>query len=908
MGEVWKAEDLKLGRQVALKFLASHLVSDPEIHKRFEREAKAAASLSHPNICTVHEIDEADGKIFLVMELVKGESLEARIEKGPLSLNEALDIGRQVADGLQEAHAAGIVHRDIKPGNILIMPDGRAKILDFGLALLTEGSKLTKLDATVGTVAYMSPEQAQGGEVDHRSDIWALGCVLYEMVAGQRPFQGHYDQALVYSIINEEPEPLTAIRTGVPMDLEFVVSKALEKDPARRYQQVSEMVLDLENLRQKLASGRSAVHRSLPAAPAAPSMELSGYRVIEKVETKGDDSILYRAEDMAERRLVALRVMPESAVKQEEQKQKTTRSALWALAALSVILAAALSATLFSEGETPAGPVLKFSIEPADMKANSAVEISPDGRYVVYGGLSDEAQTLRLHDLATAETRTLHEASNLGDPAWSPDSRWIAFEEIGVGVKKVSIGGGAPVTVTASPESSRRIFGVAWSADGERIFFGVLGGLGTYSVPSGGGEAAVLLSSSGEPNRKVWPSVLPIEKGDALILTRGTSFFDTTLHLHDDRDGNVRDLGPGLKARYSKSGHLVYQEQAANSLWALPFSLEQLQPTGEAFRIAEIGSRPSVSVDGTLAYYHSDVSGSARLVLRDRDGQARGTVGQPQESIRYPTLSPDGSRVAVRGEENGNQDIWVHDTNRPVKTRLTFHEEVDILPVWSPSGRRISFSSGRGEGNRELFQRAADGSGDPIKLLGGETVHAYITDWSPDERFMLFYGSLEGVGEDLFTLRRKADGEGYEAVPYLSTQFNERTPKLSPDGRYVAYVSNESGEREVYVQRYPDLGGKRRVSTRGGFAPRWRRDGKELFFVQADTLVAVPVSASPELNFGEPEELFQSPGLSYRNDNVIPYDVFPDGERFVHLEPVDDTVRHSIRIVQNWYEEFRDRE
>ncbi len=468
MGEVWKAEDLKLGRQVALKFLASHLVSDPEIHKRFEREAKAAASLSHPNICTVHEIDEADGKIFLVMELVKGESLEARIEKGPLSLNEALDIGRQVADGLQEAHAAGIVHRDIKPGNILIMPDGRAKILDFGLALLTEGSKLTKLDATVGTVAYMSPEQAQGGEVDHRSDIWALGCVLYEMVAGQRPFQGHYDQALVYSIINEEPEPLTAIRTGVPMNLEFVVSKALEKDPARRYQQVSEMVLDLENLRQKLASGRSAVHRSLPAAPAAPSMELSGYRVIEKVETKGDDSILYRAEDMAERRLVALRVMPESAVKQEEQKQKTTRSALWALAALSVILAAALSATLFSEGETPAGPVLKFSIEPADMKANSAVEISPDGRYVVYGGLSDEAQTLRLHDLATAETRTLHEASNLGDPAWSPDSRWIAFEEIGVGVKKVSIGGGAPVTVTASPESSRRIFGVAWSLFSDR--------------------------------------------------------------------------------------------------------------------------------------------------------------------------------------------------------------------------------------------------------------------------------------------------------------------------------------------------------------------------------------------------------------------------------------------------------
>ena len=268
MGEVWKAADLKLERQVALKFLAPHLVSDPEIHKRFEREAKAAASLNHPNICHVYEIDEADGKAFLAMELVKGESLEALIEKGPVALEDALDLARQLAEGLREAHNNGIVHRDIKPANALVTPDGLVKILDFGLALLTEGSKLTQLDTSVGTVAYMSPEQAQGSEVDRRTDLWALGCVLYELISGQRPFQGQYDQAIVYSILNEEPQPLTGVRTGVPVELELLVGKCLAKDAANRYQNADDLIVDLRNLGEKLKSDKSTV-LSAPAAPAA---------------------------------------------------------------------------------------------------------------------------------------------------------------------------------------------------------------------------------------------------------------------------------------------------------------------------------------------------------------------------------------------------------------------------------------------------------------------------------------------------------------------------------------------------------------------------------------------------------------------------------------------------------------
>ena len=282
MGEVYLAEDTKLERQVALKFLASHLVSDPEIHKRFEREAKSAAGLSHANICTVFEMDEADGKPFLVAEYIDGESLEAKIEQGPLKLDDAVELGRQIADGLRAAHEAGVVHRDIKPGNILVTSAGQVKILDFGLALLTEASKLTKVDTTVGTAAYMSPEQSQGGDVDLRTDIWAFGCLLHEMVCGQKAFQGHYDQALVYSIINEDPEPLSALRTGVPMELEAVVAKCLAKSPEDRYQHTDELIVDLRAIAKRLESGtaRSVVaSRSRPAPISVNSLEAAPIRM-----------------------------------------------------------------------------------------------------------------------------------------------------------------------------------------------------------------------------------------------------------------------------------------------------------------------------------------------------------------------------------------------------------------------------------------------------------------------------------------------------------------------------------------------------------------------------------------------------------------------------------------------------
>ena len=494
MGVVYKAEDTNLKRPVALKFLAAHLLGDEEVKARFRREAEAAAALNHPNICTVHEIAEANGRTFIAMAFLEGEGLDKRIEAGPLKLKDGLNIAVQTAQGLQAAHEKGIVHRDVKPANLMVTGSGSKQlvtIMDFGLALLSDRSKLTRLDETMGTVTYMSPEQTYGMDLDHRTDVWSLGVVIYEMVTGQQPFKGHYDKAVMYSITNEQPEPMTALRTAVPMELEWLVNKALAKDRDERYQSTADMVVDLETLRKKLESGKSTIlpaqgvsdvgaRHAVPAAPEeatgtraqhavpqhspaeASENPLVKYRVIENLEEQGD-SVVYRAEDSQLHRSVAIRIVPESAAQKIERRQKLKQGALVAVTLLSVLVAILLLQR--GPASDASRPVNRFSLSAPGLVGAS---ISPNGRHIAYlAGVGEEA-SVWVRDLDRETARKLEGTEGTQGAFWSPDSQSIGFATERE-LKRIAVDGGDPITLCPFPGSASTypFFGGSWSSRGE---------------------------------------------------------------------------------------------------------------------------------------------------------------------------------------------------------------------------------------------------------------------------------------------------------------------------------------------------------------------------------------------------------------------------------------------------------
>ena len=864
MGVVYKAEDTKLERSVALKFLAAHLLDDDEAKQRFLREAKAAAALDHPNICTVYEIAEAEGKTFLAMAFLKGETLEDRIAKGPLPLKDALDIGRQVAEGLQAAHAEGIVHRDIKPANILISPEGRATIMDFGLARLTEASRLTKADQTVGTAAYMSPEQMEGAEVDHRTDIWALGCVLYEMVAGVRTFQGEYAQALAYEIVNQAPEPLTAVRAGVPMELEFVVGKCLEKDTASRYQNASEIAVDLRNLQDKLKSGRSTILRTADMTGAIPAA--------------------------ASQTLTSAQALPPGSVVMPRSKER----ALQAVAALATLAMLILGSLYFFQAAPDVSEKLvrRFSFSQQGLGRSA---ISPDGRYIAFAARTDAGSSIWLRPVGSEATREIagtEGARSNQPPAWSPDSRSLVFATQKQ-LKRISIDGGEATILCELPTGFQ---GVAWSPDGERIAFA--SGFDLWEISARGGEPRLLFES--EPGHYHQdPHFLPSDDSSRILLYSASAGYDPRIEALDMETGERRDVDAGSAPVYAPSGHLLYRRD--RGLWAMPFSTETLTSTGEAFPVAEAAVGPSVARDGTLVYTDARESTVFHVAIRDRTGAILRTVGEPIANGWPPSVAPGGRSIAI----STRGDIWVFDLERDIGNRLTTSSDNEALPAWFASGEEVSYlalAAGR------LTSQSADGSGDPRVLLEGVSS---AFDWSPDERY-LAYGtrlfSAEGRQNGLWYREHRTDGSFSEPVTFLNTSVFAGMPQFSNDGRYLAYVSDESGRGEVYVRPFPDGPGRWRISTNGGTQPRWSADGTELFYVEGETLMAAPLSSSPNFTVGQPERLFDYGSL--RGGNGWRYDVFPDGRRFATTARVEDGHEQpaTVRIVENWYEEFRDRE
>ncbi len=777
------------------------------------------------------------------MAFIEGDSLDQKIEAGPLKLNDALDTAVQTAHGLQAAHEKGIVHRDIKPANLMVTGSGSKQqitIMDFGLALLTDRSKLTKHDETMGTVAYMSPEQAQGMDLDHRTDVWSLGAVIYELVTGQQAFKGHYDQATVYSVLNEDPEPMTALRTGVPMELEWIVGKCIAKDIDERYQHTDDLLLDLQTLKKKLESGKSTILRTGPvvsdvgarhAVPAAPeetapeSSEhpLVKYRVIEDVEEAGD-SIKYLAEDTELHRSVAIRVLPQSSEQQIERVQRRKQTLLLGGALLGVLFGLVFAVLWLSSTDTAAeAPLRRFALVPpvpvSTTTFRTNVAISPNGRHIAFVA-GDGEPKLWVQDLDQQQPRAIEGTEGAFRPFWSPDSSFIGFGAGGE-LKKVSAQGG--LAIRLCDLFSSVMAGGSWSPDGELIVFSSGNPLVLYEVPARGGAPGVVISpdESDSPSGSlrgvvVNPHFLPPQAGSRVLVFAFSSGGAGTLAVQDLQTGDREILGSGADPFYSPSGHLVYQSSLLeHDLWALPFSLSSLKAAGEAFPLSQHSRGPTVATDGTLVYLDSAGSGQQRLVWRDRRGQKTGDMDLVQEAIRYPALSPDERLVAFSSQEGSNTEVWVYDINRGARTRLNSAARAAVFaPVaWSPTGEELAFSSSPA-GNTDIFLRRADGSGE--ETVPAATPHdEYLSDWSRDGKYLLYQLSHPESGVDLWYLKRNEDGSGWEPHAFLQTSFNERAPKLSPDGRFIAYVSDESGQDEVYVLPFPKGGGRTTVSNNG---------------------------------------------------------------------------------------------
>ena len=656
---------------------------------------------------------------------------------------------------------------------------------------------------------------------------------------------------MMYSITNEEPEPMTALRTGVPMELELLVNKCLAKEADKRYQSTADMVVDLETLSEKLKSGKSTVLRTgvavgdggtRHAAPVQGSAEAGAQPALASQQT------------------AAPVVVPGQTV------PKLTHRILQALLAVTAITLLALAFFHFRQ-TAPEAPLRRFAFTPPEAVGTTTydanVAISPNGKHIAFVA-GDEERKLWVQDLDQREPRTIDGTEGAVQPFWSPDSNFIGFAAAGE-LKKVSLQGGLAIRVCELPGTVS--FGGTWSPDGEVIVFSSGPPFVLYEVPGRGGTPNLLISpeeSEGSPGGPTGgilrPHFLPSEAGARVLVFTSGSSTEMTMMVQNLETGQRGLLGLGAVPFYSTSGHLVYQlGPLTHDLWALPFSLGTLRATGEAYPIVQNSRSPTVAADQTLVYLDSSDSGQQQLLWVDGHGEKTGEIGQAQETIGTPALSPDGRLVAVTATEGSNTDVWVYDIARGVRTRLSSGPERDSRPVWSPAGDEVAFSSGRVD-NQDIFLRQADGSGEE-KVLVRTPRRELLSDWSRDGKYLLYITNDPETGYDLWYLERNEDGSGWKPHPFLQTSFSELTAKFSPDGRYVAYVSNESGQYEVYVQPFPEGGRKVTVSSNGGRKMRWSRDGKELFYVEGETLVAVSVSSGSSFSVGSATRLFEHPGL-----------------------------------------------
>jgi eukaryotic-like serine/threonine-protein kinase len=840
MGVVYKAEDTKLKRTVALKFLSTQALGTEDEKARFVREAQAAASLNHPNICTIYEIQEVDDQLFIAMEYIDGETLHDRIKQGPLKIKEALKLATMAAEGLQAAHEKDIVHRDIKSSNIMLTKKGVAKIMDFGLAKVSAVSVLTQAGSTLGTIAYMSPEQARGEPVDQRSDIFSLGIVLYEMVAGQVPFKGEYEQAMMYSILNVDPEPLTAVRTGVPIALDSIVAKLLAKDPDDRYQHVDELPVDLKAVDVKRGS--------------STRLEKSAY-------------------------------IPETKVPYLAFRPATVFAVLVAL----VIGVAA--AWLFKPVVIPQVKRLTVNIPPEQQLIAMPITLSQDGRHLVYYARENKRYYLFIRSLDSFDVSRLSGTQMGFYPFFLPDGLWIGFTTM-TGLHKISISGGEPQKIIDSAELPSGF----WTADKSIIYSNANTNSSDNAIYrfSATGETTVILTASDSINstNRYFPACLIENRWliYTIVERQGGADARNRIDAIDLNTGSRKTLLEGYVAPcYVPGSYLVFRTDT-NEMMAVLFDTQSMEVKGVPVSLVKNVEEYSISQDGTLAYIPSseDIP-LKRLVTVDRRGNVTPLTSE-QRDYSYPRFSPDGRMISVQDRNEGF--IHIYDLELQTWNQLTYDGDSDHT-VWTSDNQRIVFSN-----NRALYWRPANGSGEEELLLQTGN-SAWPTDVSPDGQLLAFITGGTGL-RDIIILSL----QGRTAKPFITSPFDERVPMFSPDGRWIAYVSDESGQNEVYVMPYPSDGGKRRISSDGGIEPIWSPDGMELFYRDEDRLMSRPIDLNPTFTIrGQPQQLFTGDFLSSPHNSE--YDVHPDGNRFIMVEEVQGASLTHINIVLNFDEELK---
>jgi Tol biopolymer transport system component len=870
MGEVYRARDERLKRDVAIKVVHARFAADPDRVARFEQEAHAAAALNHPNVLSVYDVGTSlalshssdDPSMYIVSELLEGTTLRAALDQGALPISKVIDIGKQVAAGLAAAHSKGITHRDIKPENLFLTHDGRAKVLDFGLAKLREDaagtSTATHLHAStepgvvLGTVGYMSPEQVRGQPADARSDIFSFGVVLFEMLSGMRPFHRQSAVETMNAILNEDPAHLSAGGRALAPALDRIVRHCLEKNPDERFQSAQDLAFALQS---------SAMNESGSVAAVAPFAPLDSSRLRERIA--------------------------------------------WTAAIGLLLVSLALIAVVFMRRtpSAPASPLVRVevpipetaAITDAVGRGSNPLALSPDGRFLAFVASVGNTPFLWVRRLDSLKPTRLAGTEGARGPFWSPDSRTLAFSASGK-LKRVDIAGGDPQVLC----DTAALGGASWGKNDVIVFSPAYAGeSGLVRVSARGGTVTPVtqLDATNRETNHAWPQFLP--DGHHFLYNVGGreagiyvgSLDSTARSKLMAFDNDATDVGLSTLA-YAPPGFVLYVH--GQTLRAYPIDLGTLTLSGPPVPIAEgVGKAGpgiaaySVSETGVLAYWTGTGVPTSQLTWRGRDGAVAGSVGPPGGYTAL-ALAPDESEIVVSRIEAATQSaIWVLGVTRDTLTKVTF-DRVSLSPVWSRESRSIAYGSVR-QGPPNLYRKAADGAGEDVLLFKSDR-GSLPTDWCAGERAVVFEMRDAKTQFDIWSVAPTGEGK---AVALLRTPSNERDARCSPNGQWLAYTSDESGHTEVYVTSFPAGEGKWPISTSGGTQPRWRGDGKELFYVAPDgTLMAVLVSAGTAFKAGTTSALFRLRGTSY--------DVTTNGQRFVTNEPVGPTTSPPITVVLNW--------